>query len=202
MSQIASKNLKSFSQCQKLLFGGVLKMSLSLSFSLSFCSSGHVYSSFWSNVSKVTSVLGNSLTINGLSYVPKIKSRSVTHSLSQWLTRSPIELSDSRLDRLKYAYITYMYIFSVYTFSFFTFSPVKVNIAGKNVITAKKASPDLPSGPCPQVIFWNLSPAKRNNLHDASPQYILFTFTPFTFCTLTPVKVNIAVKNVITAEKR
>ena len=36
---------------------------------MSFCWSGHLSSLLWSNVSKVTSVLGYSLTINGLSCI-------------------------------------------------------------------------------------------------------------------------------------
>ena len=72
-----------------LLLGGVLKMSLSFSLSLSLYLSlsifwsYHVFSSPWTNVSKVTSLLGNSLSFNGLLYVPKSK---VAQSVSQWVS--------------------------------------------------------------------------------------------------------------------
>ena len=67
-------------------------------FVIVFFWSGNVSLSLWSNVSKVTSVPGNSLTINGFSFVPKSRSGWVSQWLSEWVTRSPIELSDSRPD--------------------------------------------------------------------------------------------------------
>ena len=45
------------------LFGGVLKIYLSLSLSLSFCWSGHVFSSLWSNASMVKSHKDRSLEV-------------------------------------------------------------------------------------------------------------------------------------------
>ena len=56
------------------------------------CWSGHVSSSLWSNVAKVTSLLDCSL---------KTKKRWLTHSLSQWVTLSPIELSTDTISTAK-----------------------------------------------------------------------------------------------------
>ena len=65
-----------------------LYLSLSLSLSLSFFWSGHVPSSPWSNVSRVTSLWGHSGVVFS-------KGGSVTQSV----TRSPIELSAGQLKR-------------------------------------------------------------------------------------------------------
>ena len=70
------KIVKSFQNCQKLL-----KLSKTNSKLLTGWS-GHVSSSLWSNVSKVT----------GLSRVGLCMSKSKGHSLTHSVTRSPIEL--------------------------------------------------------------------------------------------------------------
>ena len=50
------RNVNNFATSLGLSFEGVLKMYLSLSLSLSFYWSGHVFLSLWENVSKVTSL--------------------------------------------------------------------------------------------------------------------------------------------------
>ena len=92
-----------YNQCLKghkslgLFFQAVLHLSLSfssssyLSLSLSFCWSGHVSSSLWSNVSRVTSLWGHSGVVFS-------KGGSLTHSVSEWVSQWQGHLLSCRLD--------------------------------------------------------------------------------------------------------
>ena len=70
--------------CSAKVFSSCLCLWMSLCHCL-FFGSGHVSSPLWSNISKTTSLWGLSVIV--------FFKRSFTHSLSEWVTRSPIELS-------------------------------------------------------------------------------------------------------------
>ena len=83
------RSLKVFSKCICLCHCLCLCICLRHCFFLS----GHVLSSPWSNVSRVTSLWGHSGVVFS-------KGGSLTHSVSQSVTRSPIELSAGQLKTL------------------------------------------------------------------------------------------------------